>query len=139
MPNRVSAKPYSSPIAIATTDASTTSTIQFQPCRTDSTPTRAPDSPLTDPTDRSISPTSSTHTMPSEMMPTAQESSVRFTRFALDRNIGLSDWKMVQIRRSPTTTGSAPTSPARTLRQNACRVPRNPFCCWRRSSTRSSV
>ena len=107
----------------ATAHASATASTQFHPCRTNSTPTIAPEKPLTEPTDRSISPTKSTHTMPSEMMPTAHESRARFTRLALDKNTGLSDWKIVQMTISPTTTGSTPTSPALTLRQNDRSVP----------------
>ena len=45
--------------------------------------------PLTEPTDRSISPTISTQTMPSAMTPIGEQSKSRLTRLSLDRKIGL--------------------------------------------------
>ena len=48
----------------------------------------APASPLTEPTDRSISPTSSTTTMPSEMIPTGAANCIIETTVNDDRNDG---------------------------------------------------
>ena len=61
----------------------------------------APEKPLTEPTERSISPTSSTHTMPSEITPTAQESRIRLTRLPLERKTGLRIWKIVPMTQQP--------------------------------------
>ncbi len=98
------------PASSATTIAAPTG----QPMLTHSTPTSAEAKPLTEPTDRSISPTISTQTMPSAMTPTVEESNSRLTRLLLDRKTGLRVWKTVQMITSPTTTGSEPRSPERT-------------------------
>ena len=60
-----------------------------QPWLTHSTPTIAEAKPLTEPTDRSISPTISMQTMPSAMTPTVEQSNSRLTRLLGDRNTGL--------------------------------------------------
>ena len=60
-----------------------------QPWLTQSTPTSADAKPLTDPTDRSISPTIRMHTMPSAITPTVEQSNRRLTRLFGARNTGL--------------------------------------------------
>ena len=72
--------------------------------------------PLTDPTDRSISPRSSTSTMPIEMIPTADICCTRFERLFADRKRLSSSWKTTQMTTSPTTTGIEPSSPDRMRR-----------------------
>ena len=63
-----------------------------QPSLTQSTPSSAEARPLIEPTDRSISPSISTQTMPSEMTPTVAQSKSRFDEVVRrDRKIGLSD------------------------------------------------
>ena len=69
------------------------------------TPRIAAARPLTEPTDRSISPSSSTSTMPSAIVPTAAHCSVRLTRLRGDRKAGVEAWNTVQMTTRPTTTG----------------------------------
>jgi hypothetical protein len=64
-----------------------------QPLLTKVIPRTAADRPLTEPTDRSISPSSRTRTMPMAMTPTEVVCSVRLTRLRLDRNELLAIWK----------------------------------------------
>ena len=79
--------------------------------------------PLTEPTERSISPTIRTQTIPSEITPTVEQSNSMLTRLLLDRKIGLSAWNIVQMITSPTMTGSEPRSPERTRSINARTAP----------------
>ena len=58
------------------------------PWFTQSTPSSAEATPLIEPTERSISPSSSTQTMPSEITPTTEQSKNRFTMLFGDRKIG---------------------------------------------------
>ena len=58
------------------------------PWLTQSTPRSAEATPLIEPTERSISPSSSTQTMPSEMTPITEQSKNRFTMLFGDRKIG---------------------------------------------------
>ena len=109
-----------------------------QPHWTHKTPSSAEDRPLTDPTDRSISPTMRTQTIPSEMMPTVEQSKSRLTRLFGCRNTGFSVWKIVQISTSPTTTGSEPRSPDRTRSRKPSMAPFAPLRSFSRSSVRSS-
>ena len=102
--------------------------------RTHSTPRIAEERPLTEPTDRSISPTISTQTMPREMMPTVEQSNSRFTRLRGDRNTGFSVWNTVQMIASPTTTGREPRSPDWTRSANAFNAPEIPLRSLSRSS-----
>ncbi len=72
------------------------------------------------PTDRSISPSSSTKTsaMPNVTMNAAWV--MRLTRLPADRNSELRTWKYTTITIRPMTTGSAPLSPPRTRRHQIC-------------------
>ena len=60
-----------------------------QPWLTQSTPTSAEAKPLTEPTDRSISPTIRMQTMPSAITPTVEQSNSRLTRLFGARKTGL--------------------------------------------------
>ena len=102
--------PTAMPAAIATTIAPATG----QPLFTQSTPIKADANPLIEPTERSISPSISTQTMPSDMTPTVAQSKSRFTRLFGARKTGFRLEKTTEIRTRPTTTGSMPRSPERT-------------------------
>src|SRR3954467_1146017 len=67
--------------------------------------------PLTAPTDRSISPSRSTSTTPTEISPTPVIWRIRFVRLPAVRNRSSWIWKMAQIRMRPTITRSSPRSP----------------------------
>jgi hypothetical protein len=60
MDNRLNNWPYTQPIAQAAATATRIATASGSPSLTNSTATTAPDRPLTDPTDKSICPVSST-------------------------------------------------------------------------------
>ncbi|CAM5598359.1 hypothetical protein SGLAM104S_07909 [Streptomyces glaucescens] len=75
--------------------------------------------PLTEPTDRSISPSSSTKTMPTEIMPVPTIVTVMSLMFCADRNAEFRLWKITQMITRPTMTGREPSSPARILRLNS--------------------
>ena len=108
-----------------------------QPWFTQRTPTSAEAKPLTDPTDRSISPSIRMQTMPSEMTPMVEQSKSRLTRLLADRKTGLIDWKITEITTSPTTTGSEPRSPERTRSMKPRTQPDTPLRSFSRSSARS--
>ncbi len=59
-----------------------------QPRLTTSTAMQAAEKPDTEPTDRSISPSSSTSTMPREIIPTGAANWVMLTRLYDERNVG---------------------------------------------------
>ncbi|MEX3556801.1 MAG: hypothetical protein VB131_10020 [Burkholderia gladioli] len=105
---------------------------------THSVPTRAEAKPLIEPTDRSIWPTISTQTMPSEITPTVEQSNSRLTRLSAETNTGLRLVKTLQMMIRPATTGSEPRSPARTRRPKAASVSPRPLACVTRTSARSS-
>ena len=109
-----------------------------QPSLTQSTPIKAEAKPLTEPTERSISPTIRMQTMPSAMMPTVEQSNSRLTRLLLARKTGLSASNTVQMIASPTTTGSEPRSPARTRSRKPRSQPPSPASSRTRISPRSS-
>ena len=67
--------------------------------------------PLTAPTERSISPSRSTKTIPIEISPTAVIWSIRLVRFSAERKRSFWDWKMIQITARPITTRSEARSP----------------------------
>src|SRR5271163_2350847 len=100
-------------------------------------PSSAEARPLTEPTDRSISPTIRMQTMPSEMTPTVEESNSRLTRLTLETNSGLSAVKTLQMTAMPTTTGSDPRWPERTRSTKARMAPPTPIAWVTRSSARS--
>jgi hypothetical protein len=97
-----------------------------QPWLTQSTPTIAEARPLIEPTERSISPSISTQTMPSEMTPTVAQSNSRFTRLFGARNIGLSAENTMEMTTRPTATGSMPRSPERTRSTKPRMAPPSP-------------
>ena len=130
---------YSQPMTAPAATAAATATRTGSSRWTARTATVAADRPLTDPTDRSIWATRSTHTTPRAMTPTAALSMVRFTRLALDRNTGFSAWNTVQITTRPATTGRMPSSPARSRSAKARTWPRAPERSCSRSSCRSLV
>ena len=77
--------------------------------------------PLTEPTDRSISPSSSTKTIPTEIMPVPPMRIDRSERFLGERKALSFHWKTAQMTAMPTITGTAPRSPLRILRTNSLR------------------
>ena len=115
-------RPITTPAATAAAMAIHTGTSRL----TNRTARIAADSPLTDPTDRSISPTSSTHTMPSAITPTGTASITRLTRLGLDRKIELEICRTVEMTTSPAMTGSRPRSPPRTRSMKPRTAPRTP-------------
>ena len=117
---------YSTPTAQPATSATSTASQAGQPSLTNRIAMIAADSPLIEPTDRSIWPTSSTQTMPRAMIPTGTHSIRRFTRLVLDRKIGFRICSTTQITSSPAITGSMPSSPARTRFTRAVADPRRP-------------
>ena len=116
MLNRVS-EPYVSPMRSAIQGQGDGRTQSTRAARR--APPRRRRSSLTEPTDRSISPTIRTKTILREMTPTGAESSSRLTRLPLERKTGFKLWKMIAMTMSPTTTGSAPRSPERMSRSAA--------------------
>ncbi len=102
------------------------------------TPMMAAASPLTEPIDRSISPSSRTSTMPMAMVPTAALCSARLTRLRADRNSLLRLWKTPQMMIRPTTTGSDPRSPLRSRLVKTETAPLTPREAISRSSCRSA-
>ena len=73
--------------------------------------------PLTAPTDRSISPSSSTYTMPTLIRPTAVICSIRLVRLVDVRKLLSWDWKMAQMTTSPRSTRTEARSPWTTRRR----------------------
>ena len=67
--------------------------------------------PLTAPTDRSISPRSSTYTTPTEMSPVAVICSTRLVRLTAERKRPFCDWKMIQMTAIATMTRTETRSP----------------------------
>ena len=137
-PSRLKITPYSAPAKTPTSSAQTIASTPGTPLLTDSTQRIAPETPLTEPTERSISPSSMTQTMPSAITPVGTLSSKRFERFSLERNRLLSAWKTTQMTTRPRTTGTAPSSPARTRSTVPRTAPRRPSEPTTRSPTVSS-
>src|SRR3954463_9449379 len=75
--------------------------------------------PATAPTDRSISPSSSTRTTPTEIVPMAAICSVRLTRFCAVRNESFAMAKITQMTASVIRTRAEPSSPSASLRRAA--------------------
>ena len=113
-PSRVMIVPWSAPIAAHASSATMIAAHHGQPycCLTNSA-VMMPPMPLTKPIDRSISPSSRANTSPiASSMKTAPWIS-RLTRLPAVRKLELSDWKRIEIRSRPPTTGRTPLSPAR--------------------------
>ena len=97
-----------------------------------------PPMPLTKPIDRSISPSSSANTSPiANNMYTAPWIN-RLTRFPAVRKLELSDWKRIEMRIRPATTGSTPLSPDRMRTYTSCRYSRS-VSGWGTSATSVSA
>ena len=77
---RVNTEPWKRPIAVPANTAAAIARYGDQPCCTFSTAMIEAHRPLTAPTERSISPSSSTCTIPIETRPTAHVWSTRFDR-----------------------------------------------------------
>ena len=109
------------------------------PVLTHSTPISAEPTPLIEPTERSISPSISTQTMPSAMTPDRRGSRrAGSPRLLGETKTGLRAVKTAQMMISPTMTGSEPRSPERTRSTKALTAPAMPTACWTRLSLRSS-
>jgi hypothetical protein len=91
------AAPAASPIRMASQPATPWSTL--------STATTAAVTPLTAPTDRSISPSSSTSTTPREIVPVAASCSTRLVRLPGVRKLGLAIAKIAQMTATPDEHG----------------------------------
>lgn len=91
------------------------------PSWTASTANTAPASPLTEPIDRSISPSSRTKMMPTAISPGPAMSMEMFDRFCADRKASSRPWKIAMMRIRPTMTGTEPSSPPRMRRLNSVR------------------
>jgi hypothetical protein len=103
--------PWKSPIAAPAARAAAIAGTAGQPTFTDRLAMIAPASPLTAPTERSISPRSSTNTTPMEIVPTAAICSVRFVRLTAVRKRSCAIAKTVQMIASTIRTRSDPSSP----------------------------
>lgn len=68
-PMRAKTKPWMAPATVPVRTDSSRASHSFIPCVTLSTAKVAPATPLTEPTDRSISPSSRTKTIPTAIMP----------------------------------------------------------------------
>jgi hypothetical protein len=136
-PNLVYKAPYASPTTTPMTRAATIARASGQLLLTMPTAMIAAARPLTEPTERSISPRSSTSTMPMAIVPTAALWRVRLTRLRLERNESFMIWKAPQMTTSPMTTGNDPRSPLFRRDTKAANHPRTPWEAMRRSSCRS--
>lgn len=110
MPSRVNIHPCSSPISAAPASATTIAASGFQPWLTDRIVMITAARPLTEPADRSISPSSTTMMMPSEIVPVAAICRARLVRFSADRNRSFSEPNTIAIKTKPRTTGQDPIS-----------------------------
>jgi hypothetical protein len=124
MPSWVNMRPCSTPISAATPSPASTASTGGQCCLTYSSVMTTAQSPLTEPADRSISPSSSTMMMPSAMVPVAAICRARLVRFSADRNRSFSPLKITAMITSPTATGAAPRSPRRRRSLAATAIPR---------------
>lgn len=120
-PTRAKKKPWTAPMTAPLAIATRIANHSFMPCVTVITATTAPETPLTEPTERSISPSSSTKTMPTAIMPVPTIVTEILLRFSAERKFELRLWKIAQMISRPSTTGREPRSPARILRRNSDR------------------
>ena len=122
-PKAVRSSPKMSPAIAPAAMARRIATISGSPFCTNATARIADARPLTDPTDRSISPISSTSTIPIAMVPTAAHCIVRFTRLVLDRKVGFRDLERRPDHDEPDEHGDraevAGPHPAHDLREPA--------------------
>lgn len=120
-PIRAKKKPWRAPISAPPATAARIASHSFTPWVTARTATIAPETPLTEPTERSISPSSSTKMMPTAIMPVATMVIAMLVRFSGERKFAFNPWKMPQMMIRPRTTGMEPRSPAFILRPNSLR------------------
>ncbi len=107
--------PATVPVRMASTKASTS----FMPWVMFSTAKVAPATPEREPTDRSISPSSRTNTMPTAIMPVPTMATEMSERLPAVRKLEFRLWKMIQMITRPMTTGMEPRSPALIFRLNS--------------------
>ena len=86
-------KPWKAPIAAPVTTASRMAQYHFQPLSTSAQASSVMPSSITEPTERSISPRSSTSTMPTAIVPVTPIWRMRLERFLALRNVGSLCWK----------------------------------------------
>ena len=136
MPKLVKSAPCATPIAIPHSTPAAIARYGSQPCLTLSTAITAAARPLTAPTERSISPSSSTYTTPTEIRPTAVIWSIRLVRLTAVRKRSFWDWKMIQITTTPRITRSDARSPCTNRRRTstAGRALEAGRCGWRRGA-----
>ncbi len=135
-PTLAKKKPWMEPIRAPPTMAARMASHSFTPWVTARTATIAPDTPLTEPTERSISPSSSTKMMPMAIMPVPVIVIAMLVRFSGERKFEFSPWKIDQMTIRPMTTGREPRSPAFILRLNSPTYPARPSS---RTSRRGST
>ncbi len=114
-------KPCTAPMATAARMPISTASHSLTPWRTASTEESAAVTPATEPSDRSISPSSSTKTTPVAIRPGPAIHLVMLVRLSALRKEPVFHWKMAAMMIRPTTTGSEPSSPLRSLRPNSSR------------------
>ncbi len=118
-PIRAKKKPWMAPMTAPLRTATSMASHSFMPWVTLSTATTAPETPLTEPTERSISPSSSTKMMPTAIMPVATMVTAMSLTFFAERNSEFRLWKTTQMMIRPMITGIEPRSPPRILRLNS--------------------
>jgi len=111
IPKAVTMNPLKSPIARPTPSPAKIPRSGGKPCWTLRTAITPAASPLTAPTERSISPSSRTSTTPIEIVAVAAICSVRLERLTAERKRSFAIWKIVQITAIPTSTRTEPRSP----------------------------
>ncbi len=111
IPKKVTMNPLKRPISVPTRSPATIASAGSRPSFTLTTAITDAASPLTAPTERSISPSSNTSTTPIEIVATAAICRVRFERLTALRKRSLAIWKIVQITAIPISTRREPSSP----------------------------
>lgn len=118
-PTRAKKKPWMAPATLPVRMARTSASHSAMPCVTASTAKVAPATPLTEPTDRSISPSSRTKTIPTAIMPVPTMATEMSERLPAVRKFEFRLAKIAQMMIRPMTTGIEPRSPPRSLRLNS--------------------
>jgi hypothetical protein len=106
-------KPCSVPIPAAMTSALRMPSQSGRPWRIVMTARIVPATPDTEPAERSISPSSSTRTMPTAIVAPGTICWLRKYRFCAVRKLLFSDWNTTAMMTSPMITGHGPSSPER--------------------------
>ena len=125
IPSRVDKVPCSRPIVAPTARPARIAGHAPQPDLTERVAVTAAARPLTAPTERSISPSSSTSTTPTEIVPTAAIWRARLVRLTAVRKRSLAIVKIVQMTTSTSTTRSEPRSPSTSRRAASRRLTRS--------------